>query len=49
MNDIKSAKRNKLQKPLFALMLIAMYGANFKFDYNKLAGRWLPRARTMID
>ena len=37
MNDIKSAKRNKLQDPLFALMLIAMYGANFRFDYNKLA------------
>ena len=36
MNDIKSAKRNRLQKPLFALMLIAMYEENFKFDYNKL-------------
>ena len=36
MNDIKSAKRNKLQNPLFALMLIAMYGKSFKLDYNKL-------------
>ena len=36
MNDIKTAKRNKLDKPLFALMLLAMYGKTHEFDFAKL-------------
>ena len=36
MNDIKTAKRNKLDKPLFALMLPAMYGKTHNFDFAKL-------------
>ena len=36
MNDIKTAKRNKLDKPLFPLMLVAMYGKTHNFDFAKL-------------
>ena len=36
MNDIKTAKRNKLDKPLFPLMLLAMYGKTHNFDFAKL-------------
>ena len=36
MNDIKTAKRNKIDKPLFPLMLIAMYEKSFEFDHAKL-------------
>ena len=36
MNDIKTAKRNKLDKPLFPLMLLAMYGKTHNFDFKKL-------------
>ena len=36
MNDIKTAKRNKLDKSLFALMLLAMYGKTHTFDFAKL-------------
>ena len=36
MNDIKTNKHDKLQKPLFALMLLAKYGKAFDFDYPKL-------------
>ena len=35
-NDIKTAKRNKLDDPLFALMLLAMYGKTHNFDFTKL-------------
>ena len=35
-NDIKAAKRNKLDKPLFPLMLLAMYGKTHNFDFAKL-------------
>ena len=36
MNDIKTAKGNKLDKPLFPLMLLAMYGKTHNFDFAKL-------------
>ena len=36
MNDIKTAKRSKLDKPLFPLMLVAMYGKTHNFDFAKL-------------
>ena len=36
MNDIKTAKRNKLDKPLFPLMLLAMHENSFKFNYEKM-------------
>ena len=36
MNDIKTAKRNKLDKPLFPLMLLAMYAKTHNFDFAKL-------------
>ena len=36
MNDIKAAKRNKLDKVLFALKLLAMYGKTHNFDFAKL-------------
>ena len=36
MNDIKTAKGNKLDKLLFALMLPAMYGMTHNFDFAKL-------------
>ena len=45
MNDIKTAKRNKLMDPLFALMLISIYGNEFEFDYVDLglqiASTWI--------
>ena len=41
MNDIKTSKRNKLNKPLFPLMLL---GRTFNFDYAdlgvKIASTW---------
>ena len=36
VNDIKTTKRNKLDKPLFALMLLAMYGKSHHFNFAKL-------------
>ena len=36
MNDIISAKRNKLDKVLLALKLLAMYGKTHNFDFVKL-------------
>ena len=43
-NDIKTAKRNKLDKPLFPLMLLGMRGDTFNFDYAdlgvKIASTW---------
>ena len=38
MNDIKTAKRNKLEKPLFPLMLIGIY-KDFNYDYADLGVR----------
>ena len=35
MNEIKTAKRNELDKPLFPLMLIGIY-RDFKYDYADL-------------
>ena len=35
MNDTKTAKRNKLDNSLFALMLLAMYGKTHNFDSAK--------------
>ena len=44
MNDIKTSKRNKLNKPLFLLMLLGMHGRTFNFDYAdlgvKIASTW---------
>ena len=44
MNDIKTSKRNKLDKPLFPLMLLGMHGGTFQFDYAdlgvKIASTW---------
>ena len=36
MNGIKTAKRNKLDKSLFLLMLLAMHGNSFKSNYEKM-------------
>ena len=45
MNDIKTFKGNKLDKPLFPLMLIEIY-KGFQFDYAtlgaKIAATWTP-------
>ena len=38
MNEIKTAKRNKLDKPLNPLMLIGIY-KDFVFDYSELGVR----------
>ena len=44
MNDIKTSKRNKLNKPLFPLMLLGMHGRTFNFDCAdlgvKIASTW---------
>ena len=44
MSDVKTAKRNKLDKPLFPLMLLGMHGDTFNFDYAdlgvKIASTW---------
>ena len=43
MNEIKTAKRNELDKPLFPLMFIGIY-RDFKYDYAdlgvKIAATW---------
>ena len=36
MNDIKNDSRNRLGDILLDLMLIAMYGDEHEFDYEKL-------------
>ena len=43
MNEIKAARRNELDKPLFPLMFIGIY-RDFKYDYAdlgvKIAATW---------